>query len=110
MTRAHVACIAVRPHADLATVESFADIVVRFALELEPHAADRERTETLAGRTFEPRRHRAWRQPRIAILLGDRPRHARSHRQMVIPDQIRGIVRNARPDRIARVAEHQFVE
>src|SRR5207245_2761496 len=77
-----------RPDDDLASRESLGDVVGRFALELESHARQRERSEALARAAAEPEANRAGREPDVADAVGDAPGDARPHRQMVVPDVV----------------------
>ena len=73
---------------DLAAAQPLADVVVGLALQLEVHAPAGERAEALARAAGEAEPHRARRQPRVAVPLGDGARDPRAHREVVVVDRI----------------------
>ena len=77
-----------RPHRDLASAQSLADVIVRLALELQVHPAAGECSEALTRGAGEPQPDRAGRQSLVAVALGDRPGHPRADREVVIVDRI----------------------
>ena len=88
MGRAGVARVAERPDHDLAAAQALADVVVRLAFEREVHAADEERAETLARAAAEPQAHAPLRQSCATVPLGDAPRDACAHGEVVVPDVV----------------------
>src|SRR5439155_754094 len=80
--------IAERADRDVAAGEPLADVVVRFAFELELHARQGERREALARAAAEAQAHCPGREAGVAVALRDAPRDPGTDRQVVVADVV----------------------
>src|SRR5205823_2311570 len=102
--------LAERADHDLAAREPFADVVVRFTLELEVHSRKGECPEALARASVEPQADRSGRQAGVADPLGDPPGDARAHREVMVADIVDARERSARVEPRRERVEYLVVE
>ncbi len=77
-----------RQNSNASAAQSFAQIVVGLAFQLETDAVGQERTETLTGRTFEFHVDGLFRQSFLPVFRGNHTRQHRAYRTVGIGDGV----------------------
>ena len=97
-------------HHDAAAGQSFADVIVSRALELESDAAGEEGAEALACRSVERNVQRVIRQALVTIAAGDNAGEHRAHRAIGVADAVLQAHRPALLDGELRLRDQLVIE